>query len=83
LPQGYYGSVVEKGETTREVPQDEDMKDAEVEELPEAVEVAPLSGKAKFDSIVIWDHETTADSSEDPYVRSIEEWVSFAEQVCL
>lgn len=81
LPQGYYGSVVEKGETIREIPQDEEMKDSEVEELPEAVETAPLHGKAQFDKIVIWGHESIAESSEDPYVRGIEEWVSFAEQV--
>lgn len=84
LPEGYYGSVVEKGETKREIPRPEDGdedEDAEAQELPDAIEVAPLNGMARFDDIVVWGHEATADSSADPYVRSIEEWVSFAEQV--
>jgi hypothetical protein len=82
LPEGYYGSVVEKGETKREIPRPEDGdEEAELQELPDAIEVAPMNGKARFDDIVIWGHESTADSSADPYVRSIEEWVSFAEQV--
>ncbi|KAI0131813.1 ribonuclease H2 non-catalytic subunit-domain-containing protein [Xylariales sp. AK1849] len=82
LPEGYYGSVVEKGETRREVPaQDELDDDVEVQEMPEAIEVAPLNGKAHFDDIVVWGHESTADASADPYVRSIEEWISFADQI--
>ncbi|KAI1845847.1 hypothetical protein JX265_011258 [Neoarthrinium moseri] len=82
LPEGYYGSVAEKGDKKREIPGEDGMdRDADVEELPEAIEVARLNGKAQFDEFVIWGHESTADSSADPYVRSIEEWVSFAEQI--
>ncbi|KAK9793623.1 putative Ribonuclease H2 subunit C [Seiridium cardinale] len=82
LPAGYRGSVAEKGETKRETTQTEPLEtDADLEELPEAIEVAALTGQAKFDELVIWGHESTADSGTDPYIRSIEEWVSFTEQL--
>lgn len=84
LPEGYCGSVVEKGGTRTVVPEADGVQgdDAEAEELSEAIEIAPLSSIAKFDEFVIWGHESTADSG-DPYLRSIEEWVSFSEQVRL
>ena len=82
LPSGYYGSVAERGDTKREIPREEELDaNADVEEVPEPVEVAPLQAKAHFDEFVVWGHESTADATTDPYVRSIEEWVSFAEQV--
>lgn len=82
LPAGYYGSVVEKGETKREQPEPSDAMD-EVEELADPIEIAPLNSKADFDDLVIWGHESTADSATDPYLRSMEEWVSFSEKVGL
>ncbi|KAH8651029.1 ribonuclease H2, subunit C [Xylariales sp. PMI_506] len=82
LPEGYQGSVVEKGETKREIPQEGEFSiDDDVQELPDAIEIAPLNGKAQFDSFTVWGHESTADASSDAYVRSIEEWVTFAEQM--
>lgn len=82
LPAGFYGLVAEKGETKAVIPEADGLQgDADAEELPDAVEIAPLRSKAKFDDFVIWGHESTADSG-DPYLRSIEEWVSFSEQVC-
>ncbi|KAF3014772.1 hypothetical protein E8E14_010736 [Neopestalotiopsis sp. 37M] len=80
LPAGYYGSVVEKGETKREQPEPSDAMD-EVEELADPIEIAPLNSKADFDDLVIWGHESTADSATDPYLRSMEEWVSFSEKL--
>ena len=82
LPGGYYGSVAERGDIKREIPREEELGGiADIEEVPEPVEVAPLQTKACFDEFVVWGHESTADAATDPYVRSIEEWVSFAEQV--
>ncbi|ORY59723.1 ribonuclease H2 non-catalytic subunit-domain-containing protein [Pseudomassariella vexata] len=81
LPKGYYGSVVEKGPTKAEIPKEEMDEEADVQELPEAVETALMKGKAQFDNVVVWGHESLAESSADPFVRGIEEWVSFAEQI--
>lgn len=82
LPEGYYGAVAEKGETKREIPREDEMdQDADLQELPDALEIAPLQSKAQFDDFVVWGHESLADASADPYVRGIEEWVTFSEQV--
>ncbi|KAK8105040.1 hypothetical protein PG999_008399 [Apiospora kogelbergensis] len=82
LPAGYYGAVAEKGDTKREIPREEDLDlDADVQELPDAMEIAPLQSKAQFDDFVVWGHESLADAGADPYVRGIEEWVAFSEQI--
>lgn len=77
LPESYKGVVVEKSDKieSRRPEEDEDMEDAEPQP-----ELGAMDVKAEFDEIVIWGHESTADSS-DPYVRSIEEWLAVAEQV--
>lgn len=36
----------------------------------------------KFDELVVWGHEVVADAADDQYVRSIEEWLQVADQVC-
>ncbi|RYP72050.1 hypothetical protein DL769_004537 [Monosporascus sp. CRB-8-3] len=83
LPEGYYGSVVEKGEPKPEERSREEMaEDVELQqEQYDPIEVGAMRGKSTFDEVVVWGHEATADSSVDPYVRSIEEWISFAEQI--
>ena len=74
LPEGYRGAVVEKGERGVD-------RDVEVQKEEEEEEVGALHGKAAFDEVVVWGHESIADSAADPYVRGVEEWISFAEQV--
>lgn len=36
---------------------------------------------ATFDGVMVWDHGTMPDESSDPYLRGVEEWISFAETV--
>ncbi|KAI1801139.1 ribonuclease H1 small subunit [Daldinia bambusicola] len=83
LPDGYYGSVVEKSAPKKPEPSQEEMvEDLEVVEDPnDQLEVGAMQGKATFDEFVVWNHETLANSSEDPYLRGMEEWISFAGQV--
>ncbi|KAI1383655.1 ribonuclease H1 small subunit [Hypoxylon trugodes] len=84
LPEGYYGSVVEKSAPKKpEEPRREDLdEDVEIQEEPEdQLEVGGMQGKATFDEFTIWGHEALANASEDPYLRSMEEWISFAEQI--
>lgn len=84
LPEGYHGLVVEKSDVKPDTsrkgePVDEDI---EVIENPEdQLEVGAMKGKAAFDELMIWGHESTGDSSADPYVRGMEEWIAFAEEV--
>lgn len=57
-------------------------EDVEIIESPEdQLEVGAMQGKAAFDELMIWGHESTSDSSVDPYVRGMEEWIAFAEEV--
>lgn len=85
LPEGYCGSVVEKGQPKpQERSQDEIAEDLEIQEDNDhQIEVGAMHGKSTFDEVVVWGHESIADSGADPYVRGIDEWISFAEQVCL
>lgn len=36
---------------------------------------------AAFDEVVVWGHETVGNAASDPYVRSVEEWLSMANKV--
>ncbi|GAP90423.1 putative ribonuclease H2 subunit C [Rosellinia necatrix] len=85
LPEGYYGLVVEKTDAEPETSTRQgtaDDNDVEMIENPgDQLEVAAMKGKAAFDQLMIWGHESTSDSSVDPYVRGMEEWVAFAEEI--
>jgi hypothetical protein len=59
-------------------PDEPEVVDLEAEdEMP----LGALETKAEFDEIVIWGHESVADTSSDPYVRGVEEWMEVAEKV--
>lgn len=76
--------VVEKADpkpetATKQEPVDDDV---DVIENPEdQLQVGVMKGRATFDELMIWGHESTSDSSTDPYVRGMEEWIAFAEEV--
>ena len=50
------------------------------EEEEEELDVKIMQEQSMFDEIVVWGHEAIMDES-DPYVRGLEEWIGFAEQV--
>lgn len=83
LPDGYYGSIVEKSEPKKAEKLEEDMtEDVELqEESGDQPEIGAIQGKATFDELIIWGHESLVSSSEDPYLRGVDEWISFAEKV--
>jgi ribonuclease H2 subunit C len=84
LPKGYRGVVAEKkapeADPSRRAVEDPDIVDLDREDEPE---LGSLHVQAQFDDLVIWGHESVADASSDPYVRGLEEWLDFANQVCL
>ena len=69
------GNALPAGSEAPSARQAEDVEETEHEP------VNILEEQATFDSIVVWDHEVVPDESNDPYVKGIEEWVAFAEQV--
>ncbi len=54
---------------------DEEGGEAEVEAT------GILEENASFDEIVVWGHEAIPETESDPYIKSLDEWVSFAETV--
>jgi hypothetical protein len=53
--------------------------DEDAEEVPE---VKVMEEQSEFGDMIVWGHEALPDDMADPYVRGVEEWVAFAEQVC-
>ena len=42
-----------------------------------------MEEQAGFEEIVVWGHEVLPDGMADPYVRGMEDWIQFAENVSL
>lgn len=59
------------------VDSDIEIEDEE-EEAPEPVKI--LEEVSTFDNIVVWGHDRIP-ASDDPFVKGIEEWISFAEAI--
>jgi hypothetical protein len=81
VPPAYRGVIVEKhAPAEKPAPQpDEPINvDAEEGDEPELGKLQPL---AEFDEVVVWNHEVAVDTSEDPYVRGIEEWMGLSDKV--
>lgn len=57
---------------------DDDM--AEQDDQPEPVKL--LKEKAQFDEITVWGHDRLP-AADDTFVKGIEEWIAFAEAVCV
>jgi len=57
--------------------QDEEEGDEDNEEMQVVEQVAA------FDHVVVWNHEVLPDSLDDAYSKGIEEWIGFADAVCL
>ncbi|KAI1357608.1 ribonuclease H2, subunit C [Xylaria arbuscula] len=85
LPKGYQGVVVDKTDAkppAAGTEQERTDEEVEVVENPEEqLAVGTMRGKAAFDGLVIWGHESTGDSGADPFVRGMEEWIAFAEEI--
>ncbi|KAK2001654.1 ribonuclease H1/H2 small subunit [Colletotrichum falcatum] len=79
LPEQYRGLVMEKSDKVKT----QQLEDGGEEEGTEdaLVELGTMEVKAEFDEMVIWGHESSAEAASDPYVRSIEEWLTVAESI--
>ncbi|KAL2683035.1 hypothetical protein Neosp_007498 [[Neocosmospora] mangrovei] len=81
LPERCRGAVVERRQEKELQPAAEEpvvvIDDDEAEKEP----VGTMQVTAEFDEMVIWGHETLVDAAEDPYIRSMEEWLQVAGQI--
>lgn len=53
----------------------------EDEDMVPMESVGMMEATAEFDEMIVWSHEAIATAAEDPYVRSVEEWLQLAEKV--
>jgi ribonuclease H2 subunit C len=60
------------------VPEESDSDGLGEEEAAEPVKV--LDALATFDEITVWGHDQVP-ATDDPFVKGIEEWISFAEAI--
>lgn len=44
-------------------------------------EMTVMEESGSFQSVTVWGHESTPKTGEDPYIRGIKEWMSFAAAV--
>ncbi|KAJ3544793.1 hypothetical protein NM208_g2868 [Fusarium decemcellulare] len=78
LPEQCRGVVVEREQDKDPQPTvEEPAEDGDTE----TERIGTMRVTAEFDEMVVWGHETVADASGDPYVRSIEEWIQVADSI--
>ena len=67
----------QSGPTFTAVDSDIEIEEEE-EEPPEPVRI--LDQVSTFDEVIVWGHDRLPDS-DDPFVKGIEEWISFAKAI--
>lgn len=84
LPEAYQGVVLQK--TDKKVVAKPSMPlpglEAEDANAPKEVDTMIMEQHATFTDVMVWDHEAVP-GDDDVYVKGMEEWVGFAEAVCL
>ena len=81
MPKGYRGVVVSS--TDRILPKSKSVvAEEEDEEDEDEPDVKIMEEQSEFNDLMLWGHEALPDDNVDPYVRGMEEWIAFADQVC-
>ncbi|KAM5386743.1 hypothetical protein ACJZ2D_000036 [Fusarium nematophilum] len=79
LPDQCRGVVLERKQDKDAQPAIEEQQTEDGD--AEAEQIGAMQVTAEFDEMVVWGHEAVADSTGDPYVRSMEEWLQVADLV--
>jgi hypothetical protein len=82
LPEKYRGVMLEREAKPENRPISEESMEVVTIEDNDEIERQTFRTTAEFDEVMVWGHETIADATGDPYVRSVEEWLTVADQVC-
>ena len=83
MPEGYTGAIVQmpdkeaEEESIKKAFRDEDREEGGEDTVVETEAVRA----AEFGEFMVWDHGQLPDGSSDPYMKGIQEWISFAETV--
>ncbi|KAG0652804.1 hypothetical protein D0Z07_0644 [Hyphodiscus hymeniophilus] len=79
MPDGYRGVVLSSSDAI--LPQKDPARaEAREDDDEEEPEVKIMEEQGVFEEIMVWGHEAVMDEF-DPYVRGLEEWIGFAEQI--
>ncbi|KAI9799817.1 MAG: hypothetical protein M1825_004377 [Sarcosagium campestre] len=96
VPDGYRGAILctsdkqvaaengahENSETTRvEGGCSFAENNVDEEDMDDQDKIAIVEEHATFDTLVVWNHEVLPDEGSDPYIRAMNEWISFSDQV--
>ncbi len=65
--------ILPKNKTQEGTEDDEDM-----EQEPD---VQVIEEQSEFEDVMVWGHEAVPDETTDPYIRGMEEWIAFSQQV--
>ena len=70
--------------TDRILPRKDTTQDSmnEEEDAEEEPEVKVMEEMSEFEDMMVWGHESLPNDEQDPYVRGMEEWIQFSQQVC-
>jgi ribonuclease H2 subunit C len=80
LPEGYEGVVLVNTDRIVQAEADDGEDGEEDAEEEKVVETKVVEEVGTFEGIEVWGHETVMDE-EDPYVRGVEEWISFSRAI--
>ncbi|KAF8861761.1 ribonuclease H1/H2 small subunit [Acephala macrosclerotiorum] len=78
VPEGYRGVVLSSTDRILPKPAQTMEHDEDAEEEPE---VKIVEEQSDFDSIMVWGHEAVPEDAADPYVKGMDEWIAFSEQI--
>ncbi|KAE8450391.1 hypothetical protein EG329_006465 [Mollisiaceae sp. DMI_Dod_QoI] len=79
VPEGYRGVVLSS--TDRILPKPSAQATEDDQDIEEEPEVKIMEEQSNFDNIMVWGHESVPEDAADPYVKGIDEWIAFSEQV--
>lgn len=80
VPEGYKGVVLSS--TDRILPKSAPEPTEDEDDVEEEPEVKVMEEQSDFDHIMVWGHESVPEDAADPYVKGMDEWIAFSEQVC-
>jgi len=76
VPDEYRGLVVSKGASPPDTLEERRGHNGDEQDI-----TAPIQVSAEFTDVVLWGHETVVETSTDPHLRSVDEWLEVSKKV--
>ncbi|OCL14409.1 ribonuclease H1 small subunit [Glonium stellatum] len=83
IPDGYRGAVLNITDKAAPQPSSQEKNSPNDNEEGEEDDEKPVEVKlaeelGSFDEIMVWSHESMPSDTDDPYLKGVQEWMSFA-----